>query len=97
MKARKLINLATLATAMIGAGSVNAATNNPLQPDYFWGKTNMDTIASVGTIAIAPTNPLQPAYFAAKGASTTFVATAAATEQAYIDARNPLHPSFKRF
>ncbi len=96
MKARTLINLAALATGLIGAVTANAATNNPLQPNYFWGKTNVETVGSVGTISIAPTNPLQPAYFAAKAGSTTFVATAA-TAQAYIDARNPLHPSFKRF
>lgn len=95
MKARNLINVAMLATGLIGASAANAASTNPLQPDYFWSRVNVETPVSANARFIEPTNPLQPNYYAAKAGDTAFVATATTTVP-YVDARNPLHPSFNR-
>ena len=96
MKTRNFITVALIATGIIGATTVGAEQNNPLHPSYFWGKTNVETPLSGNSAAIAITNPLHPGYFAAKAGHTAFVDTGASNIYAYVDNRNPLHPSYRR-
>jgi hypothetical protein len=85
---RTLVTLVTV----FGIAAANAATNNPLHPQYFAGQGD-------GLVTTAPYvsagNPLHPS-FSRDGAG--WIATAAGSgTQSYMDAHNPLHPQFKRF
>ena len=98
MKTRTFITVALIASGIIGATTAGAEQNNPLHPSYFWGKTQVETLAisNAGSVAIAITDPLHPGYFAAKAGPTTFVDAVASIRYAYVDTRNPLHPSYRR-
>ena len=75
MKTRTFITVALIASGIIGATTAGAEQNNPLHPSYFWGKTQVETLAisNAGSVAIAITDPLHPGYFAAKAGQTAFV------------------------
>ena len=94
MKANNFLHAAMLATGLLGAVAAQAA-NNPLKPDYLWGKTNVAAVTSANVAIAAPSNPLQPAYYASKAGAENFVATSTA-DQTNVNAGNPLHPSFNR-
>ena len=98
MKTRTYITVVLIATGIIGATTAGAQQNNPLRPSYFWDKTRVETpvTSNTGSAPIVITNPLQPGYFAAKATQTAFISTVALNHYAYVDNRNPLHPSYRR-
>ena len=98
MKTRIYITVVLIATSILGATAAGAQQNNPLHPSYFWDKTHVATpvTSNSSNTAIAITNPLHPGYFAAKAVQTAFISTVALNNYAYVDSRNPLHPSYRR-
>ena len=97
MKTRTYITVVLIATGIIGATAASAQPNNPLHPSYFWDKTRVATpvTGNVGSAVVAITNPLHPAYFVVKATQTAFISTVALNHYAYVDNRNPLHPSYR--
>ena len=98
MKSRTLTTAALIAYVIAAATTAGAIENNPLHPSYFWDKTRVETpvTGNAGAAVVAITNPLHPGYFAAKATQTAFISTAALNHYAYVDHRNPLHPSYRR-
>ena len=98
MKTRTYLTVVLIATGIIGATAASAQPNNPLHPSYFWDKTKVETPvqSNAGPAVVAITNPLHPGYFAAKATQTAFISTVALNHYAYVDNRNPLHPSYRR-
>jgi hypothetical protein len=98
MNVSHIIVAAALATSLAGISIANAAENNPLQPNYYWDKTQVTSVPNNAADAVAApiTNPLHPGYFANKVFVAPFVATGASQPRRYVDERNPLHPSYHR-
>jgi hypothetical protein len=98
MNVSHLIAAVLLATSFTGVSIANAADNNPLDPSYFWDKTQVTSTAkNAGNDVAAPiTNPLHPGYFAAKASIAPFTATGASFSHRYVNDRNPLHPGYHR-
>jgi hypothetical protein len=101
MKVSRIVAASLLAITWAGSNAAYAEGGNPLQPSYFWAKTQMaqtpQTPSNSGdTVAMPMTNPLHPSYFAAKVSDTLFVPTAVVQTVPYADRSNPLHPRFER-
>jgi hypothetical protein len=97
MNVSHIIVAALLATPLAGIGIANAAENNPLQPNFYWDKTQVTSAPkNAGDAVPAPIiSPLHPGYFANKVFVAPFVATGA-SQPRYVDDHNPLHPSYYR-
>jgi hypothetical protein len=99
MNVNLLIVASLLATTLTGITTIQAAENNPLHPSYFWNKTQVAAVTAKpgSAVALPITNPLHPGFYAAKILTAPFVATGSSQTGKYVDDRNPLHPSFRRF
>lgn len=97
MLTNKSVNAVILAVATL---SINASAapsqDNPLHPAYYAERVTSEFNIKATERYVDTGNPLRPAY-AKTSFSTDWVATGSPTNNPYVDARNPLHPTFKRF
>jgi hypothetical protein len=89
----KKTNVLRLAAAVAIAVSALAAQagNDPTHPTYYWDKVSAPEIKGSGERYVNANNPRDPGFYA-KGAYV-----GASYVEPYVDSKNPLHPSFRKF